>query len=137
MGVTPTAGELTVLRTRGIFEAFINGPGATDGDGYFGAVGIGKVALPAFTAGIASMPTPITEVSWDGWLWHFFFSVHASDTSFAPGPVMHQREMIDSKAMRKFDGDEIFFAAIEVVEIGAANLNVFLDSRILVQDSSH
>ena len=45
------------------------------------------------------------------------------------------RVMIDSKAMRKLDANQVMYAAIEVIEIGAAVISVFLDTRILLQDS--
>ena len=134
-GIAAAISEQTVMRTRGICDLFINGVGGSDGDGYFGAIGIGKCTAAAFTAGILSVPTPVTEVSWDGWLWHSYFSVHDADISRGPSTSVHQRIMIDSKAMRKFDGDEVLYAAIETTEIGTAILNVFFDTRMLVQDS--
>ena len=39
---------------------------------------------------------------------------------------------VDSKAMRKFPSEFSLYAAIEVVEIGVAELDVFFDSRVLV-----
>ena len=134
-GATPTAQEITVMRTRGICDLFLSGVPATDGDGYFGAIGLGVVTNAAFAAGITAVPTPITEAVWNGWLWHSFFSVHWPETSLAPGSAAHQRIEIDSKAMRKFDTSQTLMAVIEVVEIGAAEINVFLDTRMLFQDS--
>ena len=101
----------------------------------FGAVGIGKISAPAFAAGITAVPTPITESRWNGWLWHSFFSVHDQDISLAPGPGFHQRIMIDSKAMRKFDSEEVLFAVAEVTEIGSLTIAMYLDTRMLIQDS--
>jgi len=133
--ITPAGGEITVMRTRGIFEASIVSQPDADGSGFFGAVGIGLATAAAHTAGIASLPTPITEAGWDGWLWHYFFSVHVNDITFAPNVDATQRVEIDSKGMRKLDAFGAIYAAVEVVEIGAASVNVFLDSRILLQDS--
>ena len=123
--------ELTLTRTRGILDIFMDGPGVTDGDGYFGAFGIGIVTEPAFAIGITAVPTPITEISWNGWLWHTFFSVHDGDVSLAPNDGVRQRFMIDGKAQRKLGQDEVLMGVIEVVEIGAATLNVFFDTRVL------
>jgi len=133
--ITATTGEVTSLRIRGLFDVFLEGIPTADGDGYFGAVGIGKATLAAFTAGIASVPTPITEQNWDGWMWHSHFSVHVGDVTFGPGDSASQRIVIDAKAMRKFDSQEVIFAAVEVVEVGTATVRMFLDSRMLVQDS--
>jgi len=134
-GVQTLGSELTLLRTRGICDIGLSGAPNTDGAGYFGAVGIGVFTDQAFTAGVASLPTPLDDVFSNVWLWHTFFSVHVGDVSFAPGPGSQFREMIDSKAMRKFDSNMVMAAVIDVVEIGTAILNVWLDSRILFQDS--
>ena len=60
-GVQTTGGELTLLRTRGILDLFITGAPNADGDGYFGAVGIAVASDQAFTAGIASLPSLLSE----------------------------------------------------------------------------
>ena len=135
-GVSATASEITVMRTRGICTTAIKNVGAADADGMTGAVGIGKCTLAAFTAGIGSVPTPLTEVGWDGWLWHSFFAVFDNDVSRAPSDLIFQCFAIDSKAMRKIDSDEVIYAAVEVgTEIGTVTLDVHLDTRILFQDS--
>ena len=138
LGIAATVGEITFMRTRGICDLMVQGVPTANGDGYFGAVGIGKTTVIAFTdVGITAIPTPITQVDWDGWLWHSFFSVHTPDVSGEGGnsTAQHQRIEIDSKAMRKVDGSELIYAAIEVVEIGTAILDVFLATRVLLQDS--
>ena len=132
--VTLAGSEITAMRTRGLFTAFISSTGAGDGDGYFGAVGIGKATAAAHTAGIASLPTPITEADWDGWMWHSFFHVFIPDLTFGLDS-QYQRIEIDSKAMRKFDQSEVLYAAVEVVEVGTVVLKVHLDTRMLFQDS--
>ncbi len=128
-GLTPASSELTVMRTRGIVDLFLDGTPGADGAGFFGAIGIGKCTLAAFTAGIVSIPTPITEVGWDGWLWHSFFSVHHGETGLGPSPAAHQRIEIDSKAMRKFDAHEVIYMAIEQVLVGTAVINCMKDSQ--------
>jgi len=125
--------DSTIIRTRGLFDAFLEGARTADGDGFFGAVGIAIATSAAVTAGIGSVPTPITEQSWDGWLWHSFFSVHQADITFAPGGSESQRIEIDSKAMRKHENAMTVYAAIEVVETGTAVLNVRLDTRQLIK----
>ena len=119
----------TIVRTRGLFSASLTVGAA--GNGFFGAVGIGIVSQPAFTAGIASMPTPISEAVWEGWMWYSFFDCR---TGVNPddGSSIHRIE-VDSKAMRKVSNDDVIFAAIEVVEVGTATLEVQFDTRILLK----
>ena len=78
--ITPTVGEVTVVRTRGQFVAALTVATGL-GDGFTGAVGIGIATLAAVTAGIASVPTPVTEMDWDGWVWHRFFQCLSTDAS--------------------------------------------------------
>ena len=122
----------TVVRIRGRFGAYLVSF-TSAGDGYIGAVGIGLAATAAFDAGIASLPTPITEEGWDGWLWHSFFGVHGG-VAAASENAGHIELVIDSKAMRKVSGDMVVFAALEVVESGTAVMNISLNSRMLLKE---
>ena len=70
-------GKVTVVRTRGSFLAYLNTASALN-DGYSGAIGIGIASLAAISAGIASVPTPLTEMDSDNWLFHQHFHVHAA-----------------------------------------------------------
>ena len=135
-GVQTTGSELTLLRTRGILDIFLTSV-TTEGDGFFGAVGIAIASDQAFTAGVSSLPTPLAEEFANVWLWHSFISIHASEVLVIPGGSgsAHQRIEVDSKAMRKFDANQVMYCALDVVEIGAAVASVFMDSRILFQDS--
>jgi len=134
-GVQTTGSELTLLRTRGIFEIFLLSA-TSAGDGFFGAVGIGVFTDQAFTAGVASLPLPLSDTFSNVWLWHSFFSVHAGVAGgLGAGAEAHQRIMIDSKAMRKFDANQVITCVAEYVELGTAQASVFMDSRILFQDS--
>ena len=122
----------TLVRTRGQLDVFLAGYSAA-GDGYQGAFGIGVTTLAAVTVGITAVPTPITEQTWDGWLYWTPISVHggeatAGDKDFGPA---HQRTIVDSKAMRKLKEDQSLFAVWEVTEIGTATAHIFWDSRCL------
>jgi hypothetical protein len=103
------------------------------GDGYQGAMGIGLASSAAFTAGIGSLPTPITEAAWDGWLWHRFFSVHGGVADGSTNAGSYQIE-VDSKAMRKVSDEMTIFMAGEFTEIGTALMSVFFDSRMLLKE---
>ena len=123
----------TLSRLRGAFSAYLLTASAA-GAGYQGAFGIGIVSTPAFSVGITSMPTPITEMEWNGWLYHRFFGVHAMSATPADAAAAAIEFEVDSKAMRKMETAEVtMFAAIEVVEIGTATMDVFFDSRALVK----
>ena len=104
-------------------------------------MGIGIATLAAVTAGVASVPTPITEAGWDGWLWHMFFQCRAAgiidgsamgDTDAVNPTAAAVRFEIDSKAMRKFeDTDLAIYAALEVSEVGTSTMVWSFDSRAL------
>ena len=129
--VTGTQEGLTVIRIRGFCQLFLSTAGNVT-DGFTGALGIGIATLAAVTAGIASVPTPLTEEDSENWLWHQYFGVHTAvvDTPEAASSITFE---IDSKAMRKFPTEMAIYAAIEVIEQGAATLNVTLNSRLLAK----
>jgi len=124
----------TVVRIRGTFSGILTSY-TTAGDGYAGAVGIGLASLAAFTAGIASLPTPLTEGAWDGWLWHKHFFMHGTVAAgSAAGAFVKKVDVeIDTKAMRKVSDEMIIFAASEVLEAGTAALILHLNSRLLLK----
>jgi len=131
-GIVALESGLTIVRIRGLLDYFLTlATGA--GDGFFGAVGIGIVEEPAFTAGIGSVPTPVTDAENETWLWHQFISMHGpvASSSEAGAASMAGRIDVDSKAMRKFDEDKRLYAAVEVTEIGTATGTLFLNTRTL------
>ena len=133
---SPLIPGLTVVRVRGEFTIVLNAI-TTVGDGFNNfAVGIGVASLAAFTAGVASLPTPLTEIEWPGWLWH---SSHGelqgmSITESGQSPLEALRGVIDSKAMRKLRTDEVIFGAIEMgTEVGTAVASFSARTRMLVK----
>ena len=136
---------LTLIRTRGEFLMYLLSATAA-GDGFHGAIGIAKATTAAIVAGAASVPTPITEEAWDGWLYHRYVSL------IAPGPMavataaqetlQHAnvtaaiRIELDSKAMRKQSVDEGFYFAVEFTAHGTAAAEFLMNSRMLVKDMS-
>ena len=98
----------TIIRVRGRFAAFLSAASAV-GDGYQGAMGIGVTTTAAILAGIGSVPTPITEIGWDGWMYWQAFGIHSGKTTEADGSASIDFE-VDTKAMRKIDFDESLFA---------------------------
>ena len=124
---------LTLLRTRGLFQAVLLSAVAA-GDGFQGAWGIGRATDAAVLAGIGSVPTPITEQGWEGWLYWEAISIHAgfAGANDRNWDGSSQRSIVDSKAMRKLDFDSTFYAAFEVVEVGDATASLFLETRMLL-----
>jgi len=119
---------LTVMRIRGEWTMHLTAATALN-DGYRGAVGIGIASLQAFTAGAASVPTPVVDLDSDNWLYHRFFTLRA------PGPIVQAavalstdnaissslRVEIDSKAMRIIkDQNLVIYGAVEFTVQGSA-----------------
>ena len=92
-------------------------------------MGIGKATEQAVLAGIGSVPTPIAEQNWDGWLFWTPISSHSAEAGIARDTNFDL--VLDSRAMRKISEEDAFYAAFEVVEIGTSTLDMFLDSRML------
>jgi len=134
--IEPTSGGLTLVRTRGILELVLNTTSAI-GSGFHGASGIAIVSSDAFAAGAGSIPNPISDVSWDGWLWHQFFDIHSVTATIADGAnaaSVYRRIEVDSKAMRKFGLNDAMVWMLETAaEVGTAAMNVHADSRILIK----
>ena len=133
-GVSFELDGLTVVRTRG--ELLITLITATSAlDGMRGAFGIGIASLAAFTAGIGSVPTPLTEETDENWLYHQYFTIItiAGGEQWGNSGSTVFRTMVDSKAMRKVGAGIVVYAAIEVVETGAAVIDVSFNSRMLLK----
>ena len=124
-----TADGVTTIRWRGELTMALT-LAAASGGGYHGAFGIGIATVAVLTAGVASVPTPLTEDTWDGWVYHRYFSLIAGGPIVASTAAdqqaqsslhaMSMRLEVDSKAMRKEETDIVEYAVIEVVEVGAA-----------------
>ena len=123
--------DFTLVRTRGLLSVASDQTAATEFQ--IGAVGIAIVSTAAFTAGAASVPTPVTEAAWDGWLWYQSF---ANRMVFVSGvgletPYAVQFE-IDSKAMRKVSADETLIVVAENAS-GAHGLSIAAPIRTLLK----
>ena len=139
-GVTIVSDGNTLVRLRGSLNVFLTSVDAL-GNGYHGAFGIGIVTDQAFDGGVSTVPTPITEEDWDGWLYHRYFGL------FSAGPIaaataaqealqVNSRPVavhieVDSKAMRKVRENDAVYAAIEVIELGTGTMEWSFNSRTL------
>ena len=126
----------TLVRTRGAGLLTLNATSQVHG-GAIGALGIGVCTLQAFNAGVASVPTPIAQIDWDGWLWHQAFNVASITATISDGVNAvgcTQRVEIDSKAMRKVPENMVVFGAMEIgTELGTAVVTFDATCRCLVK----
>ena len=134
LGSQALADGLTVARVRG--ELMVNQTATTTiGDGFRSVVhGICIVSENAFGIGITAVPTPLTDMAWDGWLWHHMeagtrgFSV----TELGVTPSESYRVVIDSKVMRKTRASDVLIGVTEVgTEVGTATLVLQAITRVL------
>ena len=130
-GIVPLVEGLTIVRLRGHLGITLNAATAV-GDGYTGAIGIGKVTDAAFAIGITALPTPLTELGWNGWMFHTFFDIRAGLDAALQSNITRQIE-VDTKAMRKLEADMTLACIIEVVEQGTAQIEVSFNSRVLAK----
>ena len=105
----------------------------------FNRIGIGMAVVSENAAGAGStaVPAPITDIGWNGWLWHWTGALTANSsatTDVATSPAGIVRIPVDSKAMRKFKNMDILICVIEADdEVGTATANMTVNTRILVK----
>jgi len=140
-GTVALVDGITLVRTRGsLLLRLVNA--TAQNNGFNGAFGLAVVTEQAFSAGTASMPGPVVDEDWDGWLYHQFFNLLASDP--IDGGALTDRDLlnivgcvmrvdVDSKAMRKIGEGFTLAALIEVNERGTATLRFDFQSRFLVK----
>ena len=129
-------GGLTLVRLRG--EMAIGQTLCTTiGDG-FDSVGVGFciVSENAAAVGATAVPHPIADMGWDGWLFHHlwagFFCYNTTEEG--QSEMDASRQVIDSKAMRKWTETDVLVGMIELgVETGAATLKFSANTRILAK----
>ena len=126
---------VTIVRIRGYIEFSLLTSDVVNG-GFFGAVGIGVFTDEAFTAGAGSIPSPLTDSDWNGWMWHNFWSVRSVTATVGDGVnafSAYQRIEIDTKAMRKIDSGMIVCGVIDQTETPNATAEVHADTRMLAK----
>ena len=120
----------TIIRTRG--QLYIRSDQGAATEEPFGAMGIAVVTNEAAAAGVASVPTPMTEKASDSW---FVWQPFLADVFFSDATGTRNAFRIfefDSKAMRKVhDGN----TGVLVLENANASdgLNYMVSFRMLVK----
>ena len=127
---------LTIARIHGNLTAWLEVVGSI-GDG-FDEVGFGicVVSENAFGVGITAIPFPLTDIGWEGWMFHRLLgpmvglSVTEGENT---GPISQFRLDFDTKAMRKIKASDVLVGVMELgTEIGAATLTFGMQSRTLL-----
>ena len=130
------ASEATIVRTRGGGRIVLKSA-TLAGDGFEVGLGLAVFTDQAVAAGVASMPGPLTDADWDGWMWHAIHYVQVVTGTIADGVNAASASVgyeIDSKAMRKWDrGAETIAAVTEVTELGTGSIEHNAFTRMLVK----
>jgi len=123
----------TLVRIRGSLSAYLTTVTAAN-DGYHFGFGIALFTEQALVAGITALQRPISDMGWEGWIYHHIFDLHSPTAALLRHPNAELANFeIDSKAMRK-TGSEMFLVAImELTEVGAANAKFNFQSRMLLK----
>ena len=129
-GFVATVSGLTIIRLRGelLVTALMNA--ATDSMRI--AMGMILVSDEAFAAGVASIPSPISDID-DDWMYHQFMLVQSGVLS-GDGQGTEFRFEVDNKAMRKFPGGKTLVAVMEAEsEAGTVVVDVQFNLRGLIK----
>ncbi len=96
-------------------------------------IGFGTVIVSdeASTAGVASIPTPVTEAGSDLWFLHRF--VFADESNLTDRTRSGTRMTIDSKAMRKCDIGQDLLVVAELSGLLSQGVNLESAGRVLVK----
>ncbi len=123
----------TIIRTH--LELLVESDQSAASEFQLGAVGIAVVSDQASAAGVASVPTPITDADSDNWFLHQYFMANflfATGAGFdgADGQIYS----IDSKAMRKVNDSDDVVVVAEVDTNVSSGLLVSMAGRILIKN---
>jgi len=124
--------DLTLLRT--FLSIGFVGEAANDGQ-YMINIGMGVVSEQAAVAGVGSIPNPMSNSDWDGWVLHKSLSLQGG----TPESRADTQIWVDSKAMRKIPaGNSIILVAQAHHLTGAATdpVEMAIFGRFLVKTSN-
>jgi len=132
-----TAAELALLPftiVRTVFFHCIRSDQTGASENFAGAVGAAVVSTEASAAGIASVPTPFSQLGSDLWFVH---SILAGRFMFISGVgveanSMHTRRDVDSRAARKVEeGQDVVF--VTEADGASAGIVQYVAGRLLVK----
>jgi len=133
-GATPLIPGLTIIRLHGFLEVSLTAATSAR-DGFNWSAGICVVSLDSFTAGVASLPNPFTDIEWPGWMWHGNGAIRTAVAGLAVGDPTHNPMLvpIESKSMRKFRLNEVIALVVAAGETGTATMSVAGMTRMLAK----
>jgi len=136
-GLALTAGvtEATIVRMRGEVLAFLSA-GDIALAGFQLGIGMGIVSTDAFNAGAASVPGPLSDQDWEGWMWYQLVQLSSVSSAIQGlvAPSAQVRIPVDSKAMRKLSDNEVLALVYETTdEVGVAVAQVSTMTRMLLK----
>ncbi len=119
----------TLVRCRGELLVLAGATG-TAGDDVLVGAGLCIVSERASTAGAASVPRPLSDISFS-WLWHtmFMLKLKTSADEFTPDANM-MRVPIESKAMRKILSDEEELIFVIETDNGAGTASILFAAQL-------
>ena len=125
---------LTVARIRGSLSLTVSSVGSRFDHFDAIAFGIGIASVQAIGIGATALPGPLSEIDWEGWIYHTIQSgmrgTALSPLGDAAGFV---RVDIDTKAMRKVGTNQAIFGMVEAeVETGVVDVRVEGRTRMLL-----
>ena len=120
----------TVVRLRGQLQCVSDQSAATEQ--YIGSIGAAVVSDQATAIGVTAVPTPATDLASDLWFMHEIW-IGSIDFSDATGIFSdHPSRAVDSKAMRKVNGDQDLVICTEA-GLGGSGVTVAFAGRFLVK----
>ncbi len=128
-GNIATLRPFTVVRVRGL--VFIDSDQTAALEAQLGALGFLIAQDQAIAAGVASLPTPITEEGSDLWFVHQFFA-SATSLGNGNGNLRGTSVEFDSKAMRKVEEGDQVAVLIENAD-AATGFSFWLKFRMLIK----
>ena len=121
----------TVVRTR--FALFIDSDQSAAAEQQVAGFGVAVVSEEAAAAGVASVPTPITEIPSDLWFVHrVLYSAQSASDAGGRGGNAGTDYIVDSKAMRKVSIGQDIVVVGEFSAVGGG-LRLTVGGRMLVK----
>ncbi len=116
---------------RSYFELQIISDQAAAVESQGGAFGLAIVSDQAAAAGVASVPTPVTEAGSDLWFVHKWY--HGDESKLTDKTTSATRISIDSKAMRKVDVGQDLVVVAEMDTVLGGGQIVSVAGRMLAK----
>ena len=126
-----TLAPFTIVRTRGYFS--ISSDQVAASEDQLGAFGLALINETARALGVTGIPGPSFDSTWDAWFFHQYFGEHLQvGSNVGLEPAFAKTFPIDSKAMRKVEGDQGLALMVENTH-ATHGFNISVGLRILIK----